>query len=120
MIGVLPGGDFSSKLPPKCWSNPTRGVYRGIQRSHEVEGRSPAFNTKKLIFSVCPDLRSLNCLKLIEIFFPVSFVIRRYGLQKKSSKNIEKFWSNKFFGNFPKNIFWKKLKILKIFHIEKS
>ena len=65
-----------------------------------------------------PDLRLLNCLKLIEIFFPVSFTKRRYGLQKKSSKNIENFWSKKFFENFSKNIFWENRKFLRFFILQ--
>ena len=57
----------------------------------------------------------LNCLKWIEIFFPVSFSMRRYDLQKNHRKILNIFGRKSFSKKNMKNIFLEKLKILKIF-----
>ena len=49
---------------------------------------------------------------MVETLFSASFAKSRCGLQKKSSKNMENFWSKKTFWNFLKKYFrkfWKSL-----------
>ena len=60
------------------------------------------------------DLKFLNCPESLENLFFVSFVESRYSY-KKSSKNIENFWSKTYFENFSKCFFEFFSKFLKSF-----